>query len=140
MEQKGSPFEETYAGFIPGDKGFVKEKLKSLRNLAAGKEISNKRLLRHTIKAEEEILRTIARLYGIKPEDLCRLKKRPWEARKIAVYCLKRLTGLTNGEIGKQFGISDSAVSKAAGDVERLIKEKPEAGKQLEKIISNFNV
>jgi hypothetical protein len=32
------------------------------------------------------------------------------------------------------------AVSKAAGDVERLIREKPEAGKQLEKIISNFKV
>jgi REP element-mobilizing transposase RayT len=139
IEQTGSPFEETYAGFILGHKGFVTEKLKSLRSLTAGKEITNKRLLQHTIEADE-ILRTIAQKYGNTPEDLCRLKKRPGEARKIAVYCLKRFTGLTNAQIGKEFGISDSAVSKAAGDVERLIREKPETGKRLEKLISNFKV
>jgi REP element-mobilizing transposase RayT len=138
-QQKGSPFEDTYAGFILGDKGFVKEKLNSLRKQVAGKEISNKGLLKHTI-AVEEILRTIARMYGNKPEDLLGSKKRSWEARKAAVYCLKRFTVLTNAQIGKKFGISDSAVSKAAGDFERLIREKPEAEKQMREIISNFKV
>jgi putative transposase len=139
MEQQGSPFEETCAGFILGDTGFVEEKLNSLRSLAAGKEISNKRLLRNSIETDK-ILKTVARMYGNKPEDLCRSKKRTWEARKVAIYCLKRFTGLTNAQIGKEFGIGDSAVSKAAGDFERLMREKPEAEKRLGKIISNFKV
>ncbi len=63
-------------------------------------------------------------------------KKRTWEARKVAIYCLKRFTGLTNAQIGKEFGIGDSAVSKAAGDFERLMREKPEAEKRMRK--SNF--
>ena len=79
-------------------------------------------------------------MYGNKPEDLCRSKKRTWEARKVAIYCLKRFTGLTNAKIGKEFGIGDSAVSKAAGDFERLMSEKPEVKKRLEKLISNFKV
>lgn len=139
MEQKGSPFKETYAGFILGDNKFVKEKLNSLRKHVAGKEITNKGLLKYTI-AVEEILRTIARVYGNKPEDLLGSKKRSREARKAAVYCLKRFTVLTNAQIGKKFCISDSAVSKAAGDFERLIREKPEAEKQIREIISNFKV
>jgi cell division septum initiation protein DivIVA len=139
MEQKGSPFKETYAGFILGDNKFVKEKLNSLRKHVAGKEITNKGLLKYTI-AVEEILRTIARVYGNKPEDLLGSKKRSREARKAAVYCLKRFTVLTNAQIGKKFGISDSAVSKAAGDFERLIREKPEAEKQMREIISNFKI
>ena len=52
---------------------------------------------------------------------------------------LKRLTCLTNAEIGTRFGITYSAVSKAAGDIERLRQEDKKVNREVEELISHFN-
>ena len=59
-------------------------------------------------------------------------------SKKIAVYLSKRLTGLTNREIGGYFGIGHSAVSKAALDMERLLTGNKRIRKDVDGMISHF--
>ena len=66
------------------------------------------------------------------------MKTRPATEKKIAMYLLKRLTALTNNQIGKIFGISFSAVSKAAKDIVRLIEKDADIRKTTEGLISSF--
>jgi predicted transcriptional regulator len=55
-----------------------------------------------------------------------------------SLYLLKRLTALTNREIGELFGISYSAVSKAFADMEELSKENQKVKKEIDVFISRF--
>lgn len=73
-------------------------------------------------------------------EDIYKAKKKPLLSKKIALYLSKRLTGLTNREIGGYFGIGHSAVSKAAMDMERLIAKNKRIRKEVEGVISHFEV
>ena len=50
-------------------------------------------------------------------------KIRPAIEKQVAIYLIRRHTGLTNGEIGKIFKMKAQAVSKAGIKIERLIKE-----------------
>ena len=45
-------------------------------------------------------------------------------AKKIAVYLFKKLMGLTNKEIGEEFGIGYSGVIWVVQNVERLIGQE----------------
>ena len=65
-------------------------------------------------------------------------KKKPILARKLSIYLVKRLSGLSNREVGDKFNISYSAVSKAFGNIEKLIKEDKHLRKSVEEFISHF--
>ena len=73
-------------------------------------------------------------------EVLRKAKKRPFLAKKVAVFLLKKLTPLTNKEIGAEFGISYSAVSKISQDMERLMNEDRKIKQDVVRIISHFKV
>jgi len=68
------------------------------------------------------------------------MRKKPLFASKTAIYLSKRLTGSTNKEVGKAFGVTYSAVSKSAQDMERILKEKREVRRDVESLISHFKV
>ena len=69
---------------------------------------------------------------------MCGMKNKPLQERKVAIYLLKRFTGLTNPEIGKKFAITFSAVSKAAKDIEVLMGKDKRVRRKVEAIISSF--
>jgi chromosomal replication initiation ATPase DnaA len=47
------------------------------------------------------IIEEVARRYKKNPEKLVNSKTRPAVEKQIAIYLIRRYTGLTNGEIGK---------------------------------------
>jgi len=133
-----NPFSGTYAGFLLGKTKFIKERLKDLKNQVEG-EIAYKRVIKSSTDIES-IVRVVADKYKNSPEDIYKAKNKPLLSKKIVLFLAKRLTGLTNREIGGYFGIGHSAVSKAAMDMERLIRENKRISKDVERMISHFEV
>ncbi|MDO8602654.1 MAG: helix-turn-helix domain-containing protein, partial [Candidatus Omnitrophota bacterium] len=132
-----NPFKDVYAGFLLGRVDFIKDKLKSLKEQIEGKEFSYKKELSAHLN-EMDIIEAVARYYRKSPEELIEMKTRPATEKKITMYLLKRLTALTNNQIGRIFGISFSAASKAAKDIVRLIERNADIRRVTEEIISSF--
>ena len=61
-------------------------------------------------------------------------------AKQTAIYLLRKYSALSNREIGERFGIKHSAVSKAGLYVERLMDVDKKLKRDVEAIISNFEV
>jgi len=138
MDSEYNPFKDVYAGFLLGRVDFIKDKLKSLKERIEGKEFSHKKELSAHLN-EVDIIEAVAKHYRKSPEELIEMKTRPATEKKIAMYLLKRLTTLTNNQIGRIFGISFSAASKAAKDIARLIERNADIRKVTEEIISSLN-
>ena len=62
----------------------------------------------------------------------------PLKEKKVAICLLKRYSNLSNAEIGEQFGVSYSSVSKAAGSVEEQLHDDKGLRKEIDAIISHF--
>ncbi|MBI5872970.1 MAG: transposase [Candidatus Omnitrophica bacterium] len=131
------PFKSVYAGFLLGPAPFIKEKLKDLKDQAQSKEIAYRGDISEGVDIDS-ITHEVAYIYHKKAKELYASKKKPVFAKKVAICLAKRLTHLTNAEIGAKFGITYSAVSKAAGDVERLMKEDKDVNHKVVGIISHF--
>ena len=106
-----SPLKGIYGGMILGGEGFIKDILKKLNNDSLNKEeVSNRKVLKATSR-KEDILETISKHFNISEDEF--LKANSGEIRKIAIYMIKKHTGITNKNIGELFkGISYSAVAK----------------------------
>lgn len=128
-----SPYKKVYGGMILGGDSFIKEVLRKLKRQDIGREdISYRRQLmgRHEM---EDIINRVAHEYGVAVDAVVSGRER--EARRVAIYLIKRRTSVTNREIGKRFGgVSYSAVSKV---VERTEREM-EKDKNLKKRISSM--
>ena len=135
--EKSEMFDNIYAGFIVGKIDFIKDTLKELKLQIESKELSYRKALRNVYN-EGKIIEIVAKAYGKEAQDLCGMKNKPLQGRKAAIYLLKRFTGLTNPEIGKKFGITFSAVSKAAKDIEALMGKDKRVRRKIETIISSF--
>lgn len=111
------PTEKVYGGMILGGTAFVKETLRKLKEEYLGKaEISHRRVLKSAGMAGE-IVSLVGGRYKVTVEDIVEGRQR--EARKAAIYLLKKHTGMTNGEIAEQFGgLSYSAVTKTCQRLE----------------------
>ncbi len=68
------------------------------------------------------------------------MKSRPMTSKQITIYLLKQFTSLNNKEIGGIFKMEYHVISKAALNIERLIKENPGVKRKVEEITSNFEV
>lgn len=129
-------FENVYGGFILGRRDFIKAKLDELKEQIEGEDISYRREL---IGVEiGDIVEEVARRYKKETEQLYGAKKKSMEAKKVAVYLCKMITGYTNKEIGNAFGITYSAVCKAANEAEKIINEDKGVRRKTEEIISHF--
>jgi putative transposase len=105
------PLKGVYAGAILGRLSFINE---SLRRLGDGilqrEEISYRRELQAGYESEE-IIEAISGYFTVSRDDV--LKDRA-QWRNMAIYLMKKLTGMTNGQIGQLCGdLSYSAVAKA---------------------------
>ncbi len=131
------PFKNVYAGFFLGSALFIKEKLRDLKDQSQSKEIAYREDISEGVDIDL-ITNEVASRYHKKTEELYASKKKPIFAKKVAICLAKRLTHLTNAEIGARFGITYSAVSKAAGDVERLMGQDKDVKREVAGIISHF--
>ena len=133
-----NPLADIYGGFILGKAAFIKDTLALLKEKVEGGDYAHKK----TIESVDpgSITQEVASYYKQDLEALRKAKKKPLLARKVAVYLLKRLTALTNKEIGMEFGIGYSGVSWIAQDVERLIREEKMIKDDIGVIISHLKV
>ncbi len=66
---------------------------------------------KHVVKADpQEVLKKVGLVYGEKPEEILKSGRRKAEAREVAIYLLKRESGLSLKVIGKRMGVGFSAV------------------------------
>ena len=129
-----SPLKTLYGGMILGRERFIKETLKSIKQQYLNKgEISHRKKLR-TSRDFDEILGQVAARYKVSPEAV--MEGKPPAAKKIAVYMVKKHTGLTHKEIGDRFGgLSYSAVAKAC----RRLEEEIDNNRTLRRIVTSMD-
>jgi len=133
-EDLESPIKKVYGGMVLGSAGFIKETLKKIEeDYTRNVEVSGRRQLR-TPGEIDEILELIAETYRIPKEAIT--SGTPSEAKKAAIYLIKKHTGLTDKAIGERFGgLSYSAVAKVC----RRLEEKMGIDKGLKKSITKMD-
>jgi len=136
-EKEDDIFRDVYGGFLLGKTQFIKEKLKELKIQVESDGITYSKELHLGIEPGV-IIEEVARRFKKNPEDLIDSKTRPAIEKQVAIYLIRRHTGLTNGEIGKIFKMKAQAVSKAGIKIERLMKENRKIRSQVKKLISIF--
>ncbi len=108
MGKKESPWEELYSQVYLGKEEFldrVHEVGRRHRHLDVPK------YQKHVVKKEPAmVLEKIGVVYGEKPDEILKSVRRRREAREVAIYWLKKESGLSLKEIGKRMGVGFSAV------------------------------
>ncbi len=83
----------------------------------------------------EKVIEVIIHNYKIDRTSLLQRKRHiPLEARDVGMYLLKTYTGLTNKTVGEMFGVSTSAVNKAAIRINTQGKTSKDFRRKLEEI------
>lgn len=121
---------ENATGSILGDEGFRERVVKYLRVLPDKAAIPEIRKIRKK-RGVDEIVRGVAKYYGLPEVDLLRRRRRTEAQRKIAVYLSKVLSGEKNAEIGSVFGITIQAVTNAVRRVEKRMGEDNRFGSEV---------
>jgi len=139
--EEGSPLRNAYAGFILGSKEFIKDTLEEISEQKdTNKEVSYKRQIFPNIDVTR-IIGVVLEHYGVSKKELLEgRRRREMKEKKMAIYLLRRFTGLNNRGIGELFGMKYAAVSKAGTTIEQLIEKDNEVKKEVARIISNFEV
>jgi putative transposase len=138
IDKPVDPFKDVYGGFILGRTGFIKDTLALLKAEVGGGDYAHKKAIQSMDPGI--ITQTVASYYKQDPELMRKAKKKPLLARKIAIYLLKKLSAMTNKEIGLEFGIGYSGVSWTAQDIERLIQEDSTVKHDIKIINSHLKV
>ena len=131
-------FKGLYGGFILGKEKFIRTTLDTLKEKVETGDFSYKKTVCGL--DSQTVIQTVAEYYKKGPDVLRKARKKPLLAKKIAVYLLKKLTALTNKEIGDEFGISYSGVSWIARDVDKLIGKDEGVKSDIEKLNSQLKV
>ncbi len=134
------PLAKVYAGFLLGSTRFIKDKLRHLREQIASEEVSHKDALMDNEVIQGVIIDAVTRSYKISLADLRGRRTRPMRAKQVAIYLLRKYSALTNREIGEEFCMQYSAVSKAGLNIEQRMKDDRKLRHEVDEIISNFEV
>jgi REP element-mobilizing transposase RayT len=132
------PLKKVYAGFLLGSVGFIKDKLQDLEIQITSDDVAHKKALRDDVDIAEEIIKGVTKYYKTTLAEIKQSTNRPMYAKHVLVYLLRRLTGLTNREIGRYVDMCPSAVSKAGMAIERQCETDGRIKKIINKIVSNF--
>ncbi len=133
-----SPLGDLYGQVLLGGKGFI-ERIKGMlkgRRLSEG-IIERKRLLGYP--TPEEVVGVVSETFGVNEEEIWERGGRADTARRVAIYCCHRYTGLSNGAIGELFGgIHYSTVSKVTARLRVEMVRDKELSKLMNRIHSHF--
>ena len=89
----------------------------------------------------EKIIIEVARTYNTTPEDIRSLKRTASisNSRKLSMYIIREITGISMEEIGKEFsGRDHSTVVYAVKDIEKKVETDPRLAETVEDIIKNI--
>lgn len=123
---QGDPLRNMKAGFILGSEAFIKVVKKKASLHGHKTEIPSSKAL--TNPSMNEVVEKTSRFFGISQEEILR-RRRSFLPRKIALYLTRRHTSQKINDIGKKFGITYPAVSKAIKRMEVMITEDEEKRK-----------
>ena len=132
-EEIENPNMHVYGGMILGRSLFIKEVLKKLeRQYLQKKDISHRRVL-HVAMGMEEILQRVAEQYRVTKDAI--LNREATEARKVAIYLIRKHTAVTNRQIGEYFGgLSYSGVARIIERLKRDMKSDRRLTRRIEAI------
>ena len=129
MRQKGSPWDGLHSRIYLGSDEFLDQVHETGQN---HKSLDVPKYQKHVVKqSPEEVIRKAARAYGEKPEELLRAQKRGSEARDVAIYLLKKESGLSLKEIGQRMGIGATAVGNRWTKIKARVLNDKELVKKL---------
>jgi REP element-mobilizing transposase RayT len=134
MGKKGSPWDDLYSRIYLGSKDFlgkVHEAGKKHQHLDMPK------YQKHVVKKDpEKVIRQVAKDFGLKPEELLVARTRRREVKEVAIYLLKRESGLSLKEIGERMGVSYGAV----GHYWTSAKERMKRERAFAQILNKYNL
>ena len=134
-----TPLKHLYGGFILGKTNFIKEKLNELKKQVEIDMYSSNKLRGYSMEIDE-IIRIICERYYVTMEDILNKRNRLLKERKLSIYLIKRLTSLSNREVGEYFNITYSGVSKISSEFDKLVFQNRRLKKEVEDLISNFKI
>ena len=137
VDKRENPFKNLYGGFLLGGEGFIKDKIKELKGQVEGEDYTHRRLLRRYVSVED-IDNVMKKERGRGIAEICASRLRPMTDKRIAIYLMKELTGLNNKQIGEEFKMNSSAVSKAAVSIKKEIEENSQMRKEMHRLFSIF--
>jgi REP element-mobilizing transposase RayT len=138
IKKPNNPLKNVYAGFLLGSVGFIKNKLHDLEVQSTSDEVAHRKVLRNDAQIAKDIIAEVTRYYKTTINELKRNKDRPMRGKHILVYLLRKLTGLSNREIGEYVSMRHSAVSKAGMAIERLLDTDRKTKRVIAAIVSKF--
>jgi REP element-mobilizing transposase RayT len=117
-------------GSILGDETFREKIIKYLKEIPDKTEISEFKKIQTKHKIED-VVKAIAKYYGISEDNLLKRRKATGRQRKIAIYLCKTLSGEKNVEVGRAFGITLQAVTNAMRDIDKRREEEKKLSKEI---------
>lgn len=139
INRRDSLLDKVYAGSFLGGKDFVTDKIAEFKSEIEAGDFAHKRKLKSDVFIED-IIKTVGSTFKKPKIEVTGKKNSQSDIRKIAIYIAKRITPLTNKQIGDHFNISDSAIGKADKKVAGLLKEDKRLKKRVDKMFSVFRV
>jgi len=135
--EQDSPLKDVYGGVILGEDNFIKEALGRLRDKTFNTgEVSHRRKLR-ALYGPENVIQGVCGYFKITPDEL---RGKRTDYHKIAIYLVKRFTGMTNQQIGGLFGgLTYSAVAKTYERFALKLAKDESLKRELESISSKLS-
>jgi len=122
---KESPFRKLYGQLVLGGEEFVEK----IRLLVQAEELDQEIVERQRLRSypsPQKILRLVAKVFEVRESVLVEKGSRNNPAKKVAIFLIKKYSGLGNKEIGHLFGgLHYSSITKAVTRLEaELAKDK----------------
>jgi len=129
MGRKGSPWDELFSRIYLGSDEFL-ERVHEVGRRHRDLDIPKYQKL---VKKPnlEKIIEEVAKSYGIRPKEVLVAGARKHEAKEVAIYLLKKESGLSLKEIGFKMGVSLGAVSHHWVSVKKRLERDPEFKKRV---------
>lgn len=124
MGKKESPWEELFSRIYLGSEEFLNQVHK------VGKKhqhLDVPKYQKEVVKQDpEKVIAKVAKSYGLKPGEVLVARARRREPKEVAIYLLKKESGLSLKEIGKRMGVSFGAVGHLWTSAKRRLEQDPQ--------------
>ena len=129
MKSKKCPWDEVHGAYYGGEelKGKLKEIFKrKKRDLEV--PLFHHRLEKHD---PDRVLESVAKAFKLEVAEVLKVTRRPNAARDVAIWLLRKESGLSLREIGEKLGVRYSAIGNRMGVLREKAKEDLEFQKKL---------
>jgi chromosomal replication initiation ATPase DnaA len=121
-----------------GGRLFIKEAMSRLKDGIVQREETSNRKQLQALYGSDHIIDTISAYFKV-PSDEVLTNSRGY--RNLAIYLMKRFTGMTNRQIGELFGgLSYSAIAKVHQRLSAKLRNDQSLRKTVEHIVTNLSL